>query len=82
MIRKVKGIKEESPSKEKKVYMYNIFVKKKNMIFSGTVLSKEALDKMGIGIKSLTKEEEQAKVNSSVQDMILIVNFGFLETFF
>ncbi|KAK4510447.1 uncharacterized protein ATC70_004877 [Mucor velutinosus] len=43
MIRKIKGIKEDSPR---------------------TVLSKEALDKMGIGIKSLTKEEEQAKKRS------------------
>ncbi|KAL9544559.1 hypothetical protein PS6_008705 [Mucor atramentarius] len=43
MIRKIKGIKEDSPR---------------------TVLSKEALDKLGIGIKSLTKEEEQAKKRS------------------
>jgi len=32
----------------------------------GTALSKEALDKMGIGVKSLTKEEEQAKVKDAV----------------
>ncbi|GAN09659.1 hypothetical protein MAM1_0281c09190 [Mucor ambiguus] len=43
MIRKIKGIKEDSPR---------------------TALSKEALDKMGIGIRSLTKEEEQAKKRS------------------
>jgi hypothetical protein len=31
---------------------------------SGTALSKEALDKMGIGLKMLSKEEEEAKVSN------------------
>ncbi|KAL9545157.1 hypothetical protein MBANPS3_007277 [Mucor bainieri] len=43
MIRKIKGIKEESPR---------------------TALSKEVLDKLGIGIKTLTEEEEQSKKRS------------------
>lgn len=61
MIRKIKGIKEDSPSKKKLIHCMCLLTQ----LFSsspGTVLSKEALDKMGIGIKSLTKEEEQAKV--------------------
>lgn len=30
---------------------------------SGTVFSKEALDKMGVGSIQLTKEQEESKVN-------------------
>lgn len=41
-------------------------------ILSGTVLSKEALDKMGVGIKQLSKDQEESKVYTALLNYITI----------
>jgi hypothetical protein len=44
------------------ITLFCLFLQTILIIISGTVLSKEALDKMGVGIRQLSKEQEESKV--------------------